>query len=111
FYDYDELCALSACRFRRIPPPRDDFEAMASEPWFSVADEDVFPEEMRSFLGLRGDLEEVFLKHHSDLFDAAYWCRMQARIDKGEIIDIYPYNSDQRLRAEPSAPSSGASWG
>ncbi|MGB5296171.1 MAG: bifunctional isocitrate dehydrogenase kinase/phosphatase [Thermoanaerobaculia bacterium] len=111
FYDYDELCALSACRFRRIPPPRDDFEAMASEPWFSVADEDVFPEEMRSFLGLRGDLEEVFLKHHSDLFDAAYWRRMQARIDKGEIIDIYPYNSDQRLRAEPSAPSSGASWG
>ena len=84
---------------------------MAPEPWFSVADEDVFPEEMRSFLGLRGELEDAFLEHHSDLFEAVYWRRMQARIDRGEIIDIYPYHSDQRLRADPTAPGSTASWG
>ena len=111
FYDYDEICALSACRFRKIPPPRDDFEAMAPEPWFSVADEDVFPEEMKSFLGLRGELEGVFMEHHSDLFEAEYWRRTQERIDQGEIIDIYPYSANQRLRADPQAPSSGASWG
>lgn len=111
FYDYDELCSLSECRFRKMPPPRDDFEAMAPEPWFSVADEDVFPEEMRSFLGLRGELEEVFLEHHSDLFEAGYWRRMQERIDSGEVIDIYPYPVDRRLRADPHAPASGASWG
>jgi isocitrate dehydrogenase kinase/phosphatase len=56
-------------------------------------------------------LEDLFLKHHSDLFEAAYWRRMQARIDQGEIIDIYPYSSDRRLRAGATAPSSGASWG
>ncbi len=111
FYDYDEICALADCRFRKIPPPRNDFEAMAPEPWFSVADEDVFPEEMRSFLGLRGELEDAFLEHHSDLFEVAYWRRMQERIDRGEVIGIYPYSSDRRLRADSEASISGASWG
>ena len=111
FYDYDELCPLSECRFRKIPPPRDDFEAMAPEPWFSVADEDVFPEEMRSFLGLRDELERVFMEHHSDLFEPGYWRRMQERIEQGEIIDIYPYSTQQRLRIDPHDPSAGASWG
>ena len=105
FYDYDELCALSTCRFRKMPPPRDDFEAMSPEPWFSVADEDVFPEEMRSFLGLRADLEEVFLRHHSDLFETSYWRRMQERLARGEVIDIYPYSLDRRLRADPRPPT------
>jgi isocitrate dehydrogenase kinase/phosphatase len=111
FYDYDELCPLSECRFRKLPPPRDDYEAMAPEPWFSVADEDVFPEEMRSFLGLRGELERVFMEHHSDLFEAGYWRRMQERIEQGEIVDIFPYGSQQRLRTDPHDQSGGASWG
>ena len=35
-YDYDELCLLSECRFRRIPPPTSIEEEFAAEPWFFV---------------------------------------------------------------------------
>ena len=34
-YDYDELCLLSDCHFRRIPPPTSIEEEFAAEPWFS----------------------------------------------------------------------------
>jgi isocitrate dehydrogenase kinase/phosphatase len=84
---------------------------MAPEPWFSVADEDVFPEEMRSFLGLRDEFEKVFLEHHSDLFDVDFWRRVQERVEAGEIIDVFPYGAERRLRADPHATSTGASWG
>src|SRR5262249_22189977 len=40
-YDYDELDLLTDVRFGRMPEPSDDIEAMAAEPWFHVADNDV----------------------------------------------------------------------
>ena len=33
-YDYDELCLLSECRFRRIPEATSLEEEFAAEPWF-----------------------------------------------------------------------------
>ena len=50
FYDYDEICALTECNFRRIPPPRTPEDEWAAEPWYSVAPNDIFPEEFRTFL-------------------------------------------------------------
>src|SRR5262249_45344749 len=44
FYDYDELCEVTDCRFRHIPRPRDDDEETRGEPWFNVEPNDVFPE-------------------------------------------------------------------
>ncbi len=35
-YDYDELCLLTECRFRRIPPPRTEEDEYSAEPWFHV---------------------------------------------------------------------------
>ena len=49
-YDYDELCLLSDCRFRRLPEPTTIEEEFSAEPWFHVAERDVFPEEFRSLL-------------------------------------------------------------
>jgi isocitrate dehydrogenase kinase/phosphatase len=98
FYDYDELCPLSACRFRRIPPARTPEDEMAAEPWFSVDDEDVFPEEFPSFLGLDGELYETFCRHHADLFDIDFWRDAQRRNRSGEILDFYPYAHNRRLR-------------
>ena len=49
FYDYDEIQPLLECNFRRIPAPRDEFEEMADQPWYSVGPNDVFPEEFRFF--------------------------------------------------------------
>ncbi len=50
FYDYDEICYMTEVNFRDIPPPRYPEDEMASEPWYSVSPNDVFPEEFRHFL-------------------------------------------------------------
>jgi isocitrate dehydrogenase kinase/phosphatase len=97
FYDYDELCLLSDCNFRELPPPRTTDEETASEPWFYVGERDIFPEEFRSFLGLRKDLLQTFLAHHGELLHVEFWHRMQDLHHRGEVVDIYPYRSTRRL--------------
>ena len=72
---------------------------MAAEPWFSVSDSDVFPQELATFLELRGQLREVFDRHHEDLFDPTLWRTLQDRNRQGEVIDFFPYSADQRLES------------
>ncbi|MDH3254082.1 MAG: bifunctional isocitrate dehydrogenase kinase/phosphatase, partial [Acidobacteriota bacterium] len=98
FYDYDEICPLTDCRFRTIPPARSDWDELAPEPWFSVGNSDVFPQELRSFTSLDGRLEQVFDTHHADLFSVDFWKEMQKRNRSGEIIDFFPYDDRSRLR-------------
>jgi isocitrate dehydrogenase kinase/phosphatase len=98
FYDYDELTLLTDLNFRTLPEARGDAEEVAGEPWFYVGDKDIFPEEFRPFLGLSGELLEVFLARHGELLHAEFWQRMQERHRRGEILDIYPYRSERRLR-------------
>jgi isocitrate dehydrogenase kinase/phosphatase len=98
FYDYDELCLLTDCRFRTIPEPRTYAEEMAAEPWFSVDVHDVFPEEFERFLGLSGDQRETFMRHHADLLDVDFWQRTKERLQAGERIDIVPYDASRCLR-------------
>jgi isocitrate dehydrogenase kinase/phosphatase len=50
------------------------------------------------FLGLRDGLREVFVRHHEDLFTPEFWCQMQQRHERGEILDVYPYPRRRRLR-------------
>jgi isocitrate dehydrogenase kinase/phosphatase len=71
---------------------------MAAEPWFTVAPDDIFPEELRTFLGLEGELRNAFLSEHADLFDPGFWQGMQERNRRGEIIDFFPYGEARRLR-------------
>ncbi len=97
FYDYDELCPLLNCHFRKLPPPRHEEDELADEPWFLVGPNDVFPEEMSRFLGLSPDLFRVFMQHHADLFDVAFWLDAQEAIKSGEIIHILPYPQEKRL--------------
>jgi isocitrate dehydrogenase kinase/phosphatase len=103
FYDYDEVSTLSELRFRKFPESRDPYQEMSADPWFSVDDKDVFPEELDRFLGLDGDLRRVFEHHHGDLFELDFWRRMQERHEQGEIIDFYPYDEERRLRGEERA--------
>ena len=98
FYDYDELAPLSECRFRELPHSSDDTEESAGEPWYYVGERDIFPEEFRTFLGLRGELLETFLAHHEELLGVAFWHRMQALHARGEVPDIYPYKAARRLQ-------------
>jgi len=98
FYDYDELCLLTECNFRTLPEARTDLEEVASEPWFYVGERDIFPEEFRSFLGLRKDLLHTFLAHHEELLHVDFWRRMQDLHHRGEVVDIFPYRPSSRLR-------------
>jgi isocitrate dehydrogenase kinase/phosphatase len=107
FYDYDELCALASCRFRKIPPARSMDEEMSAEPWFSVGDDDIFPEELRTFLGLSGPLLSSFDDYHGDLFTVDFWRSIQERHQAGEVLDFYPYSSASRLEPAGASPATG----
>ena len=97
FYDYDELCLLTDCNFRRIPSYDDGLGDFGSEPWFSVHENDIFPEEFQRFLGLPRPLQSVFQAQHGYLFDAEFWQGMQARHRAGEVLDIFPYKQSKRF--------------
>lgn len=97
FYDYDELSALTDVVFREMPDPREEDEALAETPWFSVGDRDVFPEEHQRFLGLTEDLRALFRARHGDLFEVEPWKAIQKRIAAGELIEIFPYGDEARL--------------
>ncbi|NIR48886.1 bifunctional isocitrate dehydrogenase kinase/phosphatase, partial [Candidatus Saccharibacteria bacterium] len=92
FYDYDELALLTECNFRRLPPARTYEEELSAEPMFVVDDNDLFPEEFANFLGLTGELFQIFSRQHSDLLEIHYWRQMQERLRNGEIIHIFPYD-------------------
>jgi isocitrate dehydrogenase kinase/phosphatase len=97
-YDYDELCLLSECRFRRIPEPTSVEEEFAAEPWFHVGEQDVFPEEFRPFLVPSGRLQKAFLEAHGDLLDIGFWQGVQRRLKAGEVVDVFPYRREARLQ-------------
>ena len=97
-YDYDELCLLSECHFRRIPPPTTIEEEFAAEPWFFVGEQDVFPEEFSAFLVPPGELRDAFLAAHGDLLDVEFWQRVQRRLAAGEVVDVFPYRRSALLR-------------
>lgn len=97
FYDYDELSLLTDCRFRKIPEPRSDEEMMADEAWYSVSENDVFPEEFRKFLRLPDHARADFEAVHGDLFGTRFWKKMQEKVKANTPIHILPYKNRRRL--------------
>jgi isocitrate dehydrogenase kinase/phosphatase len=97
FYDYDEIEYITDCHFRRVPQPRCEEDEMAAEPWYPVGPRDVFPETFATFLLGDPAVRRVFLEHHADLLDADYWAAQQARIRAGQLIDVFPYDTECRF--------------
>lgn len=97
FYDYDEIEFMSACRFRQIPPAPNPEAEMSSEPWYSVAKNDIFPEEFGTFLLGDPKIRAAFLKHHRPLLTAARWQKTQERIQEGLVEDFFPYPRHMRF--------------
>ncbi|MEZ5729356.1 MAG: bifunctional isocitrate dehydrogenase kinase/phosphatase [Burkholderiaceae bacterium] len=98
FYDYDEVAYLTDCNFRRVPEPRTPEDEMASEPWYPVAPNDVFPEEFGTFLLGNREIRQHFLTHHGDLLEPDYWKEKQAGILAGRLDDVFPYPDALRFR-------------
>jgi isocitrate dehydrogenase kinase/phosphatase len=99
FYDYDEIEYLTDCQFRRVPEPRNEEEEMSGEVWYAVGPKDVFPETFAPFLLGDPAVREVFMRHHADLLDAAFWNRHKARILAGHVHDVFPYDPEIRFSA------------
>jgi isocitrate dehydrogenase kinase/phosphatase len=97
FYDYDEIELVTDCNFRHIPEARTYEQEMASQPWYSVRPNDVFPEEFPGFLMRAGPNLSYLCKKHSDIFDADFWNELKRRIEAGEIMDVFPYRTGFRF--------------
>jgi isocitrate dehydrogenase kinase/phosphatase len=97
FYDYDELCFVTDCNFRDMPQPTTHEEEMSAEPWFSVRQNDIFPEEFPQFLRLPETARSSLFAHHANLFSAAFWRSLQERLRAGELPEIFPYRAERRL--------------
>jgi isocitrate dehydrogenase kinase/phosphatase len=97
FYDYDEICYLTEANFRRIPAPRTPEDEMSSEPWYSIAPLDIFPEEFPPFLFADMGQRRLFNELHGELYDADYWKSLQDAIRAGKVIDVFPYRRKGRM--------------
>jgi len=91
FYDYDELCLVTECNFRDMPRAATLEEEMQAEAWFYVGEDDVFPEQFVSFLGLEPDYLKVFLETQGDLLGADFWRTTKARHMAGDVVEVLPY--------------------
>ena len=97
FYDYDEIWYMTQCRFRAIPESQTYEQEMASEPWYSIGEFDVFPEEFGRFLLGRPEIRQSFMQHHGELLTPAYWQAIQQQCRDGCHADVLPYRHRQRL--------------
>jgi isocitrate dehydrogenase kinase/phosphatase len=96
FYDYDEICRVTECNFRRLPSTGVDVGG--SEPDFSVEPNDIFPEEFRNFMVPDGPVGDLFMLEHKDIFESKFWRKIQRDINKGEYIPFFAYPEGKRFK-------------
>ncbi len=97
FYDYDEIEYITDCNFRKVPAPRNEEDEMSGEIWYNVGPKDVFPETFGPFLLGNPAVREMFMKHHADLLEAAFWQTHKDRILAGHVHDVFPYDREKRF--------------
>jgi len=100
FYDYDEIVPLTQCNFRKIPQPRNEMEEMASQPWYSVGPNDIFPEEFPLFFSGNQRARKEFDRLHSDIYEESFWKRLQEQIHSGYVEAFFPYRRELRFERE-----------
>src|SRR6478609_340275 len=105
FYDYDEIEYLTECNFRKVPQARNEEEEMSGEVWYKVGPKDIFPETFGPFLLGNAVVREVFMQHHADLLDPAFWQTHKERILAGHVHDVFPYEREKRFVRRQQARS------
>jgi isocitrate dehydrogenase kinase/phosphatase len=100
FYDYDELCLTSECRFRRLPTATTDEEDMHHGAWFHVNANDVFPEQFPRFLGLTLAQQQALMDAHGEIFDVRWWLDLQEALARGVSHEVPPYPELLRLATD-----------
>jgi len=103
FYDYDEIEYLTECTFRKVPEARNEEDEMSGEVWYRVGPKDVFPETFAPFLLGNPVVREVFMAHHADLLDVAFWQGHKEEILAGYVHDVFPYEAQKRFETRRAA--------
>jgi isocitrate dehydrogenase kinase/phosphatase len=101
FYDYDELCLITDCRFRDLPQAESYEDEMRAETWYYVADNDVFPETFINFLGFDDRLKAAFMATHGEILTAEWWRGVQEKLKGSEVLEVLPYAA-HRVRVASS---------
>jgi isocitrate dehydrogenase kinase/phosphatase len=101
FYDYDELCRVTDCNFRDLPPVTHEEDEMRGEAWFYVAENDIFPETFLNFLGFSDEQRAALLRVHGEILTAGFWRGVQQRLKEGEVLEVLPYHP-HRVRVASS---------
>jgi isocitrate dehydrogenase kinase/phosphatase len=109
FYDYDEIDYMTDCNFRRLPETDDYFDDLASEPVYSVQDNDVFPETFAAFFFPNPEQRAIFMKKNADLIDPEFWRETQRIIREGRRGDVFPYPEKIRFSRRPDKRESTGS--
>jgi isocitrate dehydrogenase kinase/phosphatase len=97
FYDYDEICYITDCNFRRIPPARSYEDEISDTPWYSIGQNDVFPESFGPFFFTDPQDMALFKKDHADLLTPEWWNRMKDTVLAGGLTDVFPYPVKRRF--------------
>ena len=56
-------------------------------------------------------VREVFMKHHGDLLDVAFWQGHKDRILAGHVHDVFPYDSAKRFKNQRRLREAGPPGG
>lgn len=108
FYDYDEIQPMTEMNFRAIPPAPNEEAEMASEPWYAVGPNDVFPEEFATFLLGNAEIRSVFRQAHSELLTPKWWQACREQVARGQLQDPRPYAASRQLSATRAASDQSA---
>ena len=100
FYDYDEIQPMGELSFRPIPAAASYEEELAAEPYWTVRQHDVFPEQFERFLVADPRARKIFYEYHRDLLDPDFWRAKQAAVRDGEQEDVFPYPGEARFPRE-----------
>ena len=103
FYDYDEIEYLTDCQFRQVPAARNEEDEMSGEIWYAVGPKDVFPETFGPFLLGNPQVRTIFMRHHADLLEPAFWQEHKERIQSGHVHDVFPYDPRRRFAVQRAA--------
>lgn len=103
FYDYDEIEFMTDMNFRWKPKAETYEQIYASEPWYDIKANDVFPEDFKKWMIGRVYVKDHFFTYHADLFNPDYWIKLQDQIRKGEFIHAFPYPTEIRFRPDEKA--------
>jgi isocitrate dehydrogenase kinase/phosphatase len=65
--------------------------------WYGVAPKHISPETFARFRPANRGVRVVFLAHHADLLDAAFWQGHKQEILAGYVHDVFPYEAQKRF--------------